>query len=382
LLTRSPQVTRLPASSSHPGRDTQPSHINWTKRSRLHESVERILCICGLVFGPQPMALLFIKPGRFSLAGCVVVVLFAAVHVSAQNLLRAHAEVVGAPSPFTFPQEVIVGPEGNLYFLDPILSSIFIHDFKTGKVRRLCGPESLGSSVEDVAVGAKGQLWVLSQRNSTVKRLSPQCAVEREFKVSLLAQKIATNALGEVIVLNATGRSLFDLFSADGKLLRSFGERIDHGEEIANSELNNGNIAPDSAGGFFFSFNYPPLVRHYGRNGRLLSEFKPESDVPIAPPNIIVGGSGGSVSVTAKYQILVLDMAADKQDRLYLLISGKNKAPALHQGSAKLRILTKTGHTLKNLTLDHSFHRLAAGNKSLYLLRNRQPLRVDEYVVF
>ena len=87
------------------------------------------------------------------------------------------------------------------------------------------------------------------------------------------------------------------------------------------------------------------------------------------------------MSVTSKYQILVLDIAADKQDRLYCLMSGKNIAPALQQGTAKLRVLTASGRTLKNITLDHSFHRLAAGNKSLYLLRNRDPFRVDEYVV-
>ena len=329
------------------------------------------------------MALLFVFTRRqlFSLADCVLVVLFAAFPSTAQEPLRAHAEVLGASAPFTYPQEVIVGPDRNLYFLDPVLSSIFIHDLKTGKVRRLCGPESLASP-SGIAVGARGQLWVLSQRESKVRRLSPRCAVQAEFKVSLIARKIATNAFGELIVLNTTGRSLFDLFSADGKLLRSFGEFTDYGEEITTQELNNGKIAPDSSGGFFFSFNYPPLVRHYSRTGRLLSEFKPESDVPIAPPNIIVGGSGGSVSVTAKYQLLVLDIAADNQDRLYLLISGKNVAPALQQGTPKLRVLTKTGRTLKNLTLDHSFHRLAAGNKSLYLLRNREPFRVDEYVVF
>lgn len=327
------------------------------------------------------MALRFISRKRSRFAGCVVVILFAAFESIGQEPLRAHATVLGAAAPFTYPQEVIVGPNRTLYFLDPVLSSIFIHDLKTGKVRRLCGPESVASP-SDLAVGARGQLWVLSQRDSKVRRLSPACAVEREFKVSLLAREIATNRFGELIVLNATGRSLFDLFSADGKLLRSFGERIDHGEEVANFELNDGQIAPDSAGGFFFSFNYPPLVRHYSRTGRLLSEFKPESDVPIPPPNIVVGGSGGGVSVTAKYQILVLDLAADRQDRLYLLISGKNKASALHYGTAKLRVLTKTGRTLKKLTLGHEFHRLTTGNRSLYLLRNREPLRVDEYVVF
>lgn len=316
------------------------------------------------------------------LTGCVLFVLFAAFHCTAQNLLRAHAEVVGASAPFTFAQRVIVGPDRNLYFVDPVLSSIFIHDFNTSTVKRLCGPESLGTMVSDVAIGPKGQLWILNQRESKVRRLSPQCELQAEFKVSLIAGKIATNAFGELIVLNTVGRWLFDLFSANGKLLRSFGERIDYGEEVKTQELNNGNIARDSAGGFFFSFNYPPLVRHYSRNGRLLSEFKPESDVPIAPADVMVGGNGQSGSVTAKYQILVLDIAADKQDRLYLLISGKNKAPAIQYGTPKLRVLTKTGRTLKNVTLDHSFHRLTAGDRSLYLLRNRQPFRVDEYVVF
>ena len=317
----------------------------------------------------------------FSIACCLLLVVFAEPQATAQEALRAHAEVLNASAPFTYPAGVVVGPDRNLYFLDPVLSSIFVHDLKTGNIRRLCGPDSLGTPVTDIAIGTKGQIWVLNQGDSKVRRLSPQCVVEREFKVSLIAQQIATNAFGELIVLNTIGR-LFDLFSANGKLLRSFGERIDYGEEITTQELNDGNIAADSAGGFFFSFNYPPLVRHYSRSGRLLAEFKPESDVPIGPPDIKIGGSGGSVSVTARYQILVLDIAADKQDRLYLLISGKNKGPAIQQGTAKLRILTKTGRTLKNLTLEHSFHRLTAGNNSLYLLRNRGPFRVDEYLVF
>jgi hypothetical protein len=318
----------------------------------------------------------------YRFAACVLFVLFASFQITAQDALRAHAEVLSAAAPFTSPERVVVGPDRNLYFLDPVLSSIFVHDLKTATIRRLCGPESVGTPVTDLAISANGQLWILSQRSSTVRRLTPQCKVGAEFKVSLIARRIATNSFGELLVLNTTGRSLFDLFSEDGKLLRSFGERIDYGEEVTTAELNDGKIALDSAGGFFFSFNYPPLIRHYSRSGQLLAEFKPESDVPIAPHDIKITSGGGGVSVTARYQILVLDIAADKQDRLYLLISGKNNAAAVQQGTPKLRVLNKTGRTLKNVTLDHSFHRLAAGNKSLYLLRNRQPLRVDEYVVF
>lgn len=55
----------------------------------------------------------------------------------------------------------------------------------------------------------------------------------------------------------------------------------------------------------FFSFNYPPLIRHYGRNGSLISEFKPESDIAIEPPNVSVRKQGNSTVVRARMVGLV-----------------------------------------------------------------------------
>jgi streptogramin lyase len=156
------------------------------------------------------------KRKSFSFACCLFLVLFGEPQTTAQDALRAHAEVLNASAPFTYPSGVLVGPDRNLYFLDPVLSSIFVHDLKAGKIRRLCGPDSLGTPVSDIAIGTKGRIWVLSQRDSKVRRLNSQCVVEREFKVSLIAQQIATNSFGELIVLNTIGR-LFYLFSANGK---------------------------------------------------------------------------------------------------------------------------------------------------------------------
>src|SRR4030095_5102058 len=130
---------------------------------------------------------------------------------------------------------------------------------------------------------------------------------------------------------------------------------------------------------FFFSFNYPPLIRHYGRQGKLISEFKPESDVAIAPPNVSVRKKGNATVVSSRYQILVLDMAVDARGRLYLLLSGKNKVPALSEGTQKLAILGGTGRVLRRAMLEYNFHRIAASGGNLYLLRNRRPLRLDAY---
>jgi hypothetical protein len=332
------------------------------------------------------MALLFkdqkscrIRATRVTLGVCFLIL--ASVAAQAQEQLRAHADILNGDTPFSFPERVVAGPDRNLYFLDRTLSSIFMLDFQTRKIKRLCGPDALHAPM-DISVGAEGQVWVLGHRAQKVTKLSPQCTVQAEINLPRLALQIATNSFGELIVLNGTGPSLFDLFSADGKPLRSFGERIKYPDEVTTNELNDGHIVVDTAGGFFFSFNYPPLVRHYGRTGRLVSEFKPESDVPITAPNIAVNNVGNSVSVISKYQILVLDIAADERNRLYLLMSGKNKIPALHQGTPKLTVLSKTGQTLKNITLDQSFHRLVARNGKLYLLRNRPPLQLLEYIVF
>ncbi|HKG58939.1 MAG TPA: hypothetical protein VKB05_04100 [Pyrinomonadaceae bacterium] len=300
--------------------------------------------------------------------------------VFAQTTARAHSQVLGADAPFSFPETLVAGPQGSVYLLDTDLSTLFSIDTRTNKLNRICGPEKL-SSPSDLAVDGKGNLWVLSALRSRISKLNRQCDVQAEITSKSLPLKIATNTLGEIIILNGRGDNLFDVYGSDGKFLRGFGKRIDYKDETTNSELSDGHLAPDRAGGFYFSFNYPPLIRHYGRQGNLIGEFKPESDVEIGPPNVSARQVGKSIAVRSTYQILVLDMTVDRQGRLYLLLSGKNKIPALTEGTRKLTILAGDGRVLKKAELEYNFHRLVAGNSRLYLLRNRKPIRLDTYAM-
>lgn len=298
----------------------------------------------------------------------------------AQTTVRAHSQLLGAEAPFSFPESLVTGPQGNVYLLDTDLSTLFSIETATNKLTRICGPEKL-SSPSDLAIDPKGNLWVLSALRSRISKLNGQCDVQTEITSKSLPLKIAANTFGEIIVLNGSGDNLFEAYSSDGKFLRGFGKRLEYNDETTNSELSDGHIAPDRAGGLFFSFNYPPLIRHYGRQGNLIGEFKPESDVEIGPPNVSVRTVGKSTAVRATYQILVLDMTVDHQGRLYLLLSGKNKVPALTEGTRKLAVLAGDGRVLKKADLEYNFHRLAAGNSRLFLLRNRKPIRLDTYAM-
>jgi hypothetical protein len=280
----------------------------------------------------------------------------------------------------SFPEKVIVGRSGNAYLLDTELSTIFVTGKSGGDLSKPCELRAVGSA-SDVSVDAGGSIWILDSFKSRIIRLNQQCRLEKSFPCRNTPQRLQVNTFGEVVVLTAEGENLFDVYSAEGKLLRSFGRRFRYGNPIADGELSDGRLCADKWGGIYFSFNYPPLIRHYGRDGRLISEFQPEADVSIRPPEVSSRTQGNQLAVSAQYQILILDMAADRNGRLYFLISGQNKVVALTRGSRNLRVSTSTGRTLKKISLDDSFHRLAVHEDVLYLLRSRRGPRLVRYAL-
>ena len=295
-----------------------------------------------------------------------------------EKQLHSRAQFFSAEVPVSFPERLVVAASGTTFLLDTDLSTLFTVDHRSGRLTRMCGSQSL-SSPSDLSVDRRGNVWVLSVPNAKIVKLATNCQPQAQITSRQMPLRIATNSVGELIVLNGAGPNLFELYGPDGKLLRGFGQRLDYKDETTNSELSDGRIAPDGSGGFFFSFNYPPLIRHYTRTGSLISEFKPESPVSIDPPNVSVRKQGNATVVRARYQILVLDMAADARGRLFLLLSGKNKVPALSEGTQKLMVVTGSGRVLSRALLENNFHRLAISNGRLYLLRNRMPFRLDEY---
>lgn len=315
--------------------------------------------------------------------GVVAIVHAAAVVTSSQpevGKIRS-TETIVTSGPYSFPEKLALDRFGNLYLLDSQLSNIFvIHRQRNGQqVKPFCSPRTPVAAA-DLSVDRSGKMWILDSRGSQIVKLDRGCKVEKRLTLQRPGLAVEINSAGELIVLTSTGNELFDLYEQNGSLIRSFGHRISYGDPISDGELNNGHVVADRSGGFFFSFNYPPLVQHYQRDGKLIGEFKPPSDIHIGPPNVSSQKQGNLLAVRANYQILVLDMTLDARGRLIFLISGKPKYQAIAQGSQTLLVVNGAGRVLRKLTIeDAAFHRLVAGSTALYLLRNRDGLRLDKF---
>jgi len=321
------------------------------------------------------------RVSSFTLA-VVAIVHAAAVVTSGQpevGKIRS-TETIVTKGPYSFPEKLALDRFGNLYLLDSQLSNIYVvHRQRTGQqVKALCSPRTPVTAA-DLSVDRSGRIWILDSRGSQLVKLDRNCTVEKSLTPQRTALAVEVNSAGELIVLTSTGSELFDLYDQNGNLLRSFGRRISYGDPISDGELNNGHVVADRSGGFYFSFNYPPLVQHYRRDGKLIGEFKPPSDVHIGPASVSSQKQGNFLAVRTNYQILVLDMTLDVRGRLIFLISGKTKYQAIAQGSQTLLVVNSAGTVLRKLTIeDATFHRLVAGS-ALYLLRNRDGLRLDRY---
>ena len=324
-------------------------------------------------------------PIKICLSVAVVVILFTGLTTGSAQQQVTKLQLVGTiarEAPYSFPRKVTLDRFGNLYILDSTLSNVYLTKLSRGRTELipLCSPRTPVKAADLSVEAGGGGIWILASNGSRIVKLDKKCEVQKSFDSKRPALAILVNTAGEVVVLTSSGEALFDLYDQNGTLLRSFGKRISYGNPLADGELSNGNLAADRTGGFYFSFNYPPLVHHYGRNGQLLGEFKPPSDVHISPANVSSQKQGSLTAVRADYQILVLDMTVDNRGRLIFLISGKPKYQALTQGSQTLLVTGGRGTVLRKAMIeDAAFHRLAAGRNGLYLLRNREGLRLDKY---
>lgn len=281
---------------------------------------------------------------------------------------------VGTNFAFEWPDRFALDSKGNLIVLDPKQSTVFKLDPK-GKV--LWSTRSAPPYVkrfellEDVAVDTSNQIWVLDAGHKLLCNFSPEGQMLGAVAIERTPRRFTIASTGELVVNGGLSPMLFDVYSKEGKLLRSFGKREPYRTDTMDYELNTGNMAAGPHGEVYISLASPPVIRAYSAaSGKLLWQ----TDIPFFPPLKVPDIQtkslpDGKVAVNFDYQIASLDLAVDREGRLLCLVGGMNRV-ALREGSKRLDLYSTTGQRLGSVDLPVAAVRLASRLQDLYLLED------------
>jgi hypothetical protein len=182
------------------------------------------------------------------------------------------------------------GPSDRYYVL--VSRAIFIFDAAGTKVAQIppAGSKENPATptlVYGVAfdVDAAGRIYVADRGANALLVFSPTGEVL--LKISFPSPTgIVSLSGGEIAATSATGKFLVNIFDAQGKYLRSFGDPVEilDGPGSVNRFMNIGRLATDAAGNIYYSFDYlpEPTFRKYDRVGYASQDIALD-DIEFAP---------------------------------------------------------------------------------------------------
>lgn len=138
-----------------------------------------------------------------------------------EKQLRSRSQLFTSELPVSFLERFVVTASGKAYLLDTDLSTLFTLDHKNGRLKRVCGSESL-SSPSDISVDGKGNVWVLSVAHSKIVRLASNCQPQAQIISRQMPLRVAANVFGELIVLNGAGPKLFEVYGPEASCCEGF----------------------------------------------------------------------------------------------------------------------------------------------------------------
>lgn len=180
---------------------------------------------------------------------------------------------------------------GNIYHLSPSNHSIAVYDKEmrlTGRIGRAGqAPGELHDPIE-LAIGPSGTVYVADGGNRRVQIFDKAGQFIGGFQVDYIPRAIAVNSRNEIFLNgNHSREKKIEVYSADGKLLRAFGEpcKVDFSkltkEKLSEDYMkkviashSSGILATDQDDNIYFAFNSGPFLRKYDRFGTLLFEIE------------------------------------------------------------------------------------------------------------
>ena len=171
------------------------------------------------------------------------------------------------------------GPDGKYYLLASPAVGVVVFD-SSGKqlavidappvepAANKAGQLAMGYG-EDCDVDPKGDVYVADRGSNLVNLFSPDGKPVRSFPVNAPTSLVALPQ-GEVAVTSAAQTHLITVYGPNGRVVREFGspESLSEREDL-NRYLSIGRLASDSQGRVYYGYTYmpEPLVRQYDRFG-------------------------------------------------------------------------------------------------------------------
>lgn len=173
--------------------------------------------------------------------------------------------------------------EGNYYVLNMRDRLVWVYNSYLNPKGRIgglgMGPADLVHP-RDFAVAEDGKVIVADWAGDQVKIfgsngvLVSSIPIRRPWSAGVLST-------GEILASGPPRDHLVSVFTADGKLMRSFGDLIpiDSNPEL-NALMNTGRIFVDRSDNIYYMFVFlpTPTIRKYDREGKLLAEFHPDGE--------------------------------------------------------------------------------------------------------
>lgn len=288
--------------------------------------------------------------------------------------LQLQAELISdalpSESAIQLPDRMAVDPEGHVLLADTRSQALTKLDSQGDVMWTILGgqaPLEGMVSLADLAVGPDGRIFVLDTASRWVRVLSPRGKGIREISLQSLGRRIAVNRFGELVV-NVWGPHLFEIYSTEGRLLRKFGEKIEHGDGSLDFELNAGPLATGSKGEVYIAFPYPAAVRAYSREGELLWQRPIELGRSLPKPAGSISREGEGIRAYFEYVVPSLGLDVDEQGRLLCLVSGELKSQSVKRGARRLERFAPDGERLPPVPLPQAAHRLGVRGNAIYLL--------------
>jgi len=297
----------------------------------------------------------------------------------AGNILRARP----GEATFQSPDRFAVDSQGNVVVLDRGLNKVTKLS-PAAKVLWNAGGTPLVPKrfdlLEDVVIDTQDQVWVLNGGNNSLCIFAADGHFLRTIPLQRYPRRFVINSLGEIIANPAVGPHLFDVYSADGKYLRSFGKREKYANDTTESELNTGNLVAGPQGEVYISLVYPPVIRSYDSRGNLRWEVPIPFTPPLKKPDIKTQAeSNGQISAVFDYQVASLDLSLDGQGRLLCLAAGL-PATQVKIGTSRMDVFSPKGQHLGSVKLPVAAMRMATHWRDLFLLRaSSQDISLDRY---